>query len=210
VLLLLVRHGVTDLTESRLVGRLPGISLNETGRAQAAGAAALVAPLHVNHVVTSPLERTRETAAFLAERIERQVEVAEGLLEVDYGDWAGQEFKVLRKTELWKVVQQHPSGARFPGGESIREAQARIVSTIEGLLGRHPRDVVAAFSHSDMIKLAVAHYTGVHLDLFQRLVVSAGSVTALHLGSGPPALLKLNELGTLTDLNPPPRRRGKN
>ncbi|HEV1998536.1 MAG TPA: MSMEG_4193 family putative phosphomutase [Candidatus Dormibacteraeota bacterium] len=210
VLLLLVRHGLTDLTETRLIGRLPGVSLNEKGRAQAGAAADLVAPLPLAAIFCSPMERTQQTAAPLAESKGLSVEQLEGLLEVDYGEWAGQEFKVLRKTELWKVVQQHPSGARFPGGESVREAQARIVGTIEGILARHPKDVVAAFSHSDMIKLAVAHFTGVHLDLYQRLVVSAGSVTALHLGSGPPALVKLNEVGSLADLQPPPSRRGKN
>jgi probable phosphomutase (TIGR03848 family) len=210
VLLLLVRHGLTDLTETRLVGRLPGIPLNDRGRAQADAAAALIAPLKVAVIASSPLERTLETAAPLARQRGLEVEVVDGLLEVDYGDWAGQEYKVLRRTDLWKVVQQHPSGARFPGGESVREAQARIVAAVESLAARNPREVVAAFSHSDMIKLAVAHFTGIHLDLFQRLVVSAGSITALHLGAGPPALVKLNEVGNLDDLKPPAARRGKN
>ena len=210
MLLLLVRHGTTDLTDTRLIGRLPGISLNQKGQAQAVAAAGLIAPLPLSAIFSSPMERTLQTATALADLKGLPIEVVDGLLEVDYGEWAGQGFKVLRKTELWKVVQQHPSGARFPGGESVREAQARIVATIEAILGRHPSGVVAAFSHSDMIKLAVAHFTGVHLDLFQRLVVSAGSVTALHLGAGPPALVKLNELGNLDDLKPPPRRRGKN
>lgn len=210
MILLLVRHGVTDLTDTRLIGRLPGISLNEKGRLQASAAADLMAPLPLTAIFSSPMERTRQTASALAELKGLPTELVDGLLEVDYGDWAGQEFKVLRKTDLWKVVQQHPSGARFPGGESVREAQARIVAAIEAILGRHPGGVVAAFSHSDMIKLAVAHFTGVHLDLYQRLVVSAGSVTALQLGSGPPSLVKLNEVGSLDDLKPPPRRRGKN
>ena len=210
MLLLLVRHGLTDLTDTRLIGRIPGISLNDKGLSQAAAAAELVAPLPVTAILSSPLERTQETAAALADLKGLPMEMVDGLLEVDYGEWAGQDFKVLRKTDLWKVVQQHPSGARFPGGESVREAQARIVASIEAILGQHPRGVVAAFSHSDMIKLAVAHFTGVHLDLYQRLVVSAGSVTALHLGSGPPALVKLNEVGNLDDLRLPPRRRGKN
>ena len=210
MLLLLIRHGLTDLTETRLIGRLPGIPLNQKGRAQATAVAELVAPLPVAAIFASPMERTHQTAAPLSSLKGVAVSEAYGLLEVDYGEWAGQEFKVLRKTDLWKVVQQHPSGARFPGGESVREAQARIVSTIEEILASHAKDVVAAFSHSDMIKLAVAHFTGVHLDLYQRLAVSAGSVTALQLGSGPPALVKLNEVGSLDDLKPPPPRRGKN
>ena len=135
-----------------------------------------------------------------------------GLSEVDYGAWTGQEFKQLRKTDLWKRVQLRPADARFPEGEAVREAQARIVQSLETMVNRHPQDCVAAFSHSDMIKFAVAHLVGIHLDLFQRLVISPVSVTAIVLGGSAPALVRLNDLGGLQDLVPPRRRRplGKN
>jgi probable phosphomutase (TIGR03848 family) len=210
VLLLLVRHGLTDLTQTRLIGRLPGISLNAEGHHQAAAAADRVAALPVAAIFASPMERTMETAAPLSRRLGLPITTEEGLLEVDYGEWAGQEYKVLRKSDLWKQVQQQPAAARFPGGEAVREAQARIVGAVEVILARHPRDIVAAFTHADMIKLAVAYFTGLHLDLFQRTSVSAGSITALHLGGGPPVLLKLNDAGDLGDIKPGPRRRGKN
>lgn len=207
---MLVRHGLTDLTQTRLIGRLPGISLNAEGQRQAAVAADRMSLLPVAAIFASPIERTMETAEPLSRRLGLPIIPEEGLLEVDYGEWAGQEYKVLRKTDLWKQVQQQPAGARFPGGEAVREAQARIAATIEGILARHPREVVVAFTHADMIKLAVAYFTGLHLDLFQRTSVSAGSVTALHLGSGPPVLLKLNDVGDLSDLQPTTRRRRKN
>ncbi|MEA2683327.1 MAG: hypothetical protein QOK05_1655 [Chloroflexota bacterium] len=201
---------MTDLTRTKLVGRLPGISLNEEGRRQAEAAAERLAPLPVAAIFSSPLERTMETAAPLAAQKAIAVTEAAGLVEVDYGEWAGQEYKVLMRTELWKMVQRQPGAARFPGGEAVREAQGRVVTAIEEIAGKHPKDVVAAFSHADMIRLAVAHFTGVHLDLYQRLVVSAGSITALRLGEGPPVLLRLNDVGTMADLKPPPPRRGKN
>ena len=210
MLLLLVRHGLTDATKTRLIGRLPGISLNAEGRAQAAAAAERVALLPVAAIYTSPMERTLETAAPLGARLGLPVTPDPGLLEVDYGEWAGQEYKTLRKTDLWKRVQQRPADARFPAGEAVREAQARIVGAIEVIVNRHPTHVVAAYSHADMIKLAVAHFTGIHLDLFQRTAVSAGSVTALSIGGGPPVLLKLNDTGDLADIRPAPPRRGKN
>lgn len=210
MLLLLVRHGLTDLTDTRLIGRLPGIPLNAEGQRQAAAAADRVSSLPVAAIFASPIERTMETAEPLSRRLGLPIIPEEGLLEVDYGDWAGQEYKVLRKTDLWKQVQLQPAGARFPRGEAVREAQARIAGAVEGILARHPRDVVAAFSHADMIKLAVAYFTGLHLDLFQRTSVSAGSVTALRLGGGPPVLLKLNDVGDLGDIKPSRRRRGKN
>lgn len=201
---------MTDATKKRLIGRLPGISLNDEGRRQAAAAATRMSALQVAAIFSSPLERTVETAAPLAEATGLPITQAAGLLEVDYGEWAGQEYRVLRKTDLWKKVQQQPAGARFPGGETVNEAQGRIVTAIEEILGAHPQAVVAAYSHADMIRLAVAYFSGIHLDLFQRLAVSAGSVTALHLGAGAPALLRLNDVGTLADLKPPPPRRGKN
>lgn len=209
MLLLLVRHGLTDPTQTRLIGRLPGIPLNARGEAQASAAAARLASLPIAALYSSPMQRTIQTAAPLADRLGLAIEQADGLIEVDYGEWSGQEFKVLRKTELWKVVQQQPSQARFPGGESLREAQSRIVATIEEIQARHPRDVVAAYSHSDMIRLAVANFAGLHLDMYQRIEVAPGSVTALQLGGPRPVLLRLSDAGTLDDLKPPPRR-GKN
>lgn len=201
---------MTDLTKTRLIGRLPGISLNDEGRRQAAAAADRISPLPVAAVFSSPLERTIETASPLADAKGLPITPKLGLLEVDYGEWAGQEYKVLRKTDLWKLVQQRPAGARFPGGESVRDAQSRIVTAIEEIRALHPDAVVAAYSHADLIRLAVAYFAGIHLDLYQRTAVSAGSITALHLGDGAPALLRLNDVGTLADLKPLPPRRGKN
>jgi probable phosphomutase (TIGR03848 family) len=207
VLLLLVRHGLTDLTETRLIGRTPGIGLNDRGRQQAEEAAALISPLPLDGLYSSPMERTLETAAPLA--IARGLEVTPlpGLIEVDYGEWTGQEYRVLRKSDVWKLVQQRPAEARFPGGEAVREAQARVVSAVQELLARHPQGLVAAYSHADMIKLAVAYFIGLPLDLYQRTSVAPGSVTALHLGGGHPVLLRLGASGSLDDLKPAPQRR---
>jgi probable phosphomutase (TIGR03848 family) len=211
VLLLLVRHGITDLTDKQLVGRSPGVHLSQKGQGQAAGLVDRLSGVPVAAIHSSPLERALETAAPLAADRGLEVHVNEGLTEVDYGLWAGQEFKELRKTDLWKRVQQRPADARFPEGEAVREAQARIIGCLETIVNAHPKDTIAIFSHSDMIKFAVAHLTGLHLDLFQRLVVSPASVTAIHIGGAAPALVRLNDIGELTDLAPPRRRRlGKN
>lgn len=210
VLLLLVRHGLTDLTATRLIGRLPGIDLNARGVEQATEAAAMLSPLPVMAIYSSPLERTMQTAAPLAAAKGLAVTPLPGLLEVDYGEWAGQEYKVLQKTDTWKEVQQQPSRARFPAGEAVREAQARVVATIEELVVRHPLDTIAAFSHADMIKLAVAHYIGMPLDTYQRTTVGPGSVTAIHLGKGSAVLVRLGATASLDDLKPAPPRRRKN
>jgi probable phosphoglycerate mutase len=207
VLLLLIRHGITDLTEKQLVGRTAGIHLSQRGHEQAAALVDRLKGVPLAGIYSSPLDRALETAAPLAADRGLEIHNVDGLTEVDYGLWAGQEFKELRKTDLWKRVQLRPADARFPEGEAIREAQARIIGSLETIVNNHPQDCVAIFSHSDMIKFAVAHLTGLHLDLFQRLVVGPASVTAIHIGGAAPALIRLNDVGGLKDLAPP-RRRG--
>ncbi|MGH8998935.1 MAG: MSMEG_4193 family putative phosphomutase [Acidimicrobiia bacterium] len=199
----LVRHGVTAETGPVLSGRRGGIDLSEAGRDQAEGVADRLAKLPVAGVYASPLERCQQTAEPIAARHGLAVVTVDGLAEADYGDWSGQKIEDLRTTDLWKVVQRAPSAARFPEGESIREMQARIVGAIERVVAAHPGGLVVCSSHADPIKAAVAHFTGVHLDLFQRLFVSPASCSVLRFGPLGAALVKLNDTGSLDELRPP-------
>jgi probable phosphomutase (TIGR03848 family) len=191
--LVLVRHAVTAQTGPLLSGRTPGIDLSEKGREQAKALGERLAALPVAVVYASPIERTTQTAAAVAEHHGLEVQALPGVLEADYGEWTGGALADLAKTDLWKTVQRAPSRARFPGGESLPEMQSRMVTALE--------EVVA---HADPIKAAIAHYTGVHLDLFQRIVVSPASVTVFELGAHGSAMLKCNDTGTLDELLPPP------
>ena len=149
----------------------------------------------------SPLERTRETAAPIAKKRHLRVKVEKGLLEADFGEWTGQELKTLFKQPEWQTVQRYPSGFRFPSGESFAEMQTRITGTIDKLVARHKGGVIVAVSHADPIKAAVAQALGTHLDLFQRIVISPCSVTAIAYGVGGPVVLTVNSAnGTLGDL----------
>jgi probable phosphoglycerate mutase len=204
-LLLLVRHGQTPTTGAVLPGRAKGLHLADAGREQAAAVADRIASFdgRVGGVYASPLERTRETAAPIAKALKQRVRVDRGLLEADFGDWTGLELKALAKLPEWKAVQQRPSTFRFPGGESFAEMQLRITGTVERLVTRHPGQVVVAVSHADPIKAAVAQAMGCHLDLFQRIVVSPCSVTAIAHGPGGPIVLCVNSTGRdLTTLVP--------
>jgi probable phosphomutase (TIGR03848 family) len=207
-LLLLLRHAVTEHTGARLSGWMPGLHLSEAGREQAEALAGRLAPLPLDAIYASPLERCQETAAPLAEAKGLKVETLDDLGEVRYGDWTGRALKELAKEPLWKVVQATPSAARFPAGESLFEMQARAVLAIERLREAHPSQTVAVCSHADVIKAITCHYLGMHLDLFQRLAVSPASVTALAFGPAP-FLVRLNDTGGDGDLVPPkrPRRR---
>ena len=200
--LLLLRHASTEQTGKRLSGWTPGIHLSERGVREAQALAERLAPLEIHAVYSSPLERCLETAAAVAEPRGLKVETVEDVGEVRYGEWTGRELSELAKHELWRLVQLHPSGARFPEGESILEMQTRAVLACERLRSGHPGETVAVCSHADVIKAVTAHYLGMHLDLFQRLAVGTASVTAL--GFGPlPHLLRLNSVGDERDLRPP-------
>ena len=202
--LVLARHAVTAQTGPLLSGRLPGIPLSDEGRRQADRLAERLAGLPVAVVYASPIERTTETATAVAARHGLTVQPLEGVLEADYGDWAGQKLSELATTDLWKVVQRAPSRASFPGGESLAAMQARMVAALDAVVAAHPGELVVVVSHADPIKAAIAHYTGVHLDLFQRIMVSPASVNAFAFSAHGVALLKCNDTGSLEDLGPPP------
>ena len=198
--ILFVRHGSTSTTGTELPGRASGLHLSDDGRAQAESVAARIATVasgngrkrSVAAVYSSPLERTRETAAPIAHAIGCEVQVDDGLLELDIGDWTGLELKAARKRPEWGTIQRYPSGFTFPGGESFVDMQARIVACVERLRSAHPGETIVAVSHADPIRAAVAHAMGTHLDLFQRVVISPCSLTAVAYGTGGPMVLTVN------------------
>ncbi|MFM8237004.1 MAG: MSMEG_4193 family putative phosphomutase [Actinomycetota bacterium] len=202
--LVLVRHGVTAQTGPLLSGRRPGIPLSEQGVAQAEAAAGRIARLPVVAVYASPIERTVQTAERIAAPHGLPVVSLPGVIEADYGEWTGGAIAELATTPEWKVVQTAPSRARFPGGESIREMQARTVAALDGVIADHPGETVVVVGHADPIKSAIAHYTGLHLDLFQRLHVAPASTTVLDVSDHGIMLVKHNDTGGLDDLVPPP------
>ena len=201
--MLFVRHGTTPPTGKVLPGRTPGLHLADAGRAQAQAVADRIATLkRVDAVYSSPLERARETAAPIARARRLRVAVERGLLECDFGDWTGGELKALAKLPEWKTVQRYPSGFRFPGGESFTEMAARTQDAVAKLATRHRGGVAVAVSHADPIKAVVADALGTHLDLFQRIVISPCSVTAILYGDSGPAVLTVNHTGDLAGLAP--------
>lgn len=201
---LLVRHGTTSTTGKVLPGRAAGLHLSDAGAEQASRAAERLLAWRgkITCVYSSPLERTRETAGAIAKALGLRVQLERGLLECDFGEWTGGSLKELSKRPEWSTVQRYPSGFRFPGGESFAGMQARIVDTIAKLRDRHAGETVVAVSHADPIKAAVAEAVGTHLDLFQRIVISPCSVTAIAYGATGPAVLAVNSTGVLSELVP--------
>ncbi|GAA1801371.1 histidine phosphatase family protein [Actinomadura chokoriensis] len=217
--LLLVRHGLTAMTGPVLAGWTPGVSLDDRGRAQATALAARLAPLPLAAVVSSPLDRCAETAGIIAAGHAPPIgrtETDERFGEVRYGDWTGRPLKELAEEPLWRVVQAHPSAARFPGedGESLAAAQHRAVTAVRDwnarIAAEHGPDALyAVCSHGDIIKSVVADALGLHLDQFQRIQADPASLTVIRYTETRPFVVRLNDTGGDTAaLVPPPPAEG--
>jgi probable phosphoglycerate mutase len=205
--LLLIRHGENDWVGSnRLAGRTPGVHLNEKGKEQATALAELLGEQPIQAIFSSPLERCMETAQPLAQRLGMAVMPDSGVLEVDYGEWRGQNLKDLAKEPAWKMVQHYPSSFRFPGGETLQEVQQRAVATISRIHQTYPNQTVAIFSHGDVIRTTLAYYLGVHIDLFQRIAISTASVSVLALMNQRPMVLGMNYVASLPKFEIKPKK----
>ncbi|GAA2150971.1 histidine phosphatase family protein [Nocardioides koreensis] len=215
---ILVRHGRTTANATGvLAGRLAGVKLDPTGQGQAARAADRLAPVPLAAVVSSPLERCRQTAKTImgAQTGPLTVATERGITECDYGEWQGRALKDLAKEKLWATVQSQPSAAAFPGGESLGAMQARAVAAVR----RHDAAVEAthgvgavwvAVSHGDIIKSVLADALGMHLDLFQRLNVDPASMSIIRYTSARPYVLATNtHEGDLSWLATKPGRKAR-
>ncbi len=213
--LVLARHGrSTANTGGVLAGRTAGVHLDDLGREQAAAAGARLAGVPLAAVVTSPLERCRETAAAIAGAQAAATRPAvrrdKRLVECDYGDWTNQQISDLVKEPVWKVVQQHPSAAIFPGGEAMADVSRRAVAAVRAWDARVAAEhgdhaVWVAVSHGDVVKAVLADALGLHLDSFQRIVVETASLSVIRYTDTRPFVITSNSTsGDLAHLHQPP------
>jgi probable phosphomutase (TIGR03848 family) len=197
--IILVRHGENDWSKkNKLAGHLPGVHLNENGHQQAQAVAQRLAGLPVKAIYSSPVTRCLETAGYIADTHRLPILQLNEVAEVHYGDWEGKKIKKLAKEPLWRAVQFFPSRARFPQGEALREVQFRAVQALEEISRKHEKDLVVVVSHADIIRLLLAHYLGIHIDLFQRIVIAPASASVIALSSeGMVRVLRMNDDGPL-------------
>jgi probable phosphoglycerate mutase len=193
---LLIRHAATDATGHRLTGRLPGVQLNGVGHAQAARLPFRLRHRPLDAIYTSPMLRAVDTARPLARARGLALQSREDLNEVDFGEWTGLTFEELARLQEWRDFNVHRGTARVPGGECVRDLEARIVGAVHDLLGRHEGRTIALVTHAEVIRVLALHYAGIDLDLFDRIVIDPASVTTLLFVRGAtPALVRLNQCG---------------
>ena len=203
---LLIRHAVNTFVKThKLAGWTPGVHLSEEGQAQAEALGKRLAAVPIHQLYASPLERTMETAEAICRHHERlEIKQHPAIGEVRYGDWEGKSIAELSRRKMWGVVQEYPSRASFPNGETMRGVQVRVVDAIEELAQKHPAQTVAIVFHADLIKMTLAHYLGMHLDSFQRIVISPASISTLVLGHSRPYIGSMNDVAHLVDLKKSP------
>jgi probable phosphomutase (TIGR03848 family) len=209
---ILLRHGRTTAnTGGVLAGWTPGVQLDEKGTEQVRAVAERLAPVPLAAVVSSPLERCQQSAGAVVAGRELEVQTDDRLGEARYGDWTGRPIKELVKEPLWKVVQQHPSAAVFPGpeGEGLAQTQSRAVAAVREWNAKLGPDAVwLACSHGDVIKAVLADALGLHLDAFQRIVVDPASISVVTYTDTRPFVARVNDTGgDVAALLPPPKKR---
>ncbi|MGQ0776917.1 MAG: histidine phosphatase family protein [Pseudonocardiales bacterium] len=212
--LILLRHGRSSANSAGvLAGRTPGVGLDEHGCTQATALVEHLAGLPLAALVSSPLQRCRETVATLAQARGLEVAYDDRFIEVDYGQWTGRELSKLGKEPLWKVVQSHPSAAVFPGGEGLAAMAARAIAAVREweakLVAEHgPTVLWLVCTHGDVVKAVLADALGMHLDGFQRIVVNPGSISVVSYTETRPFVHRVNDSGgDLRSLIPPKRGR---
>jgi probable phosphomutase (TIGR03848 family) len=192
---LLIRHAAIDAHGRNLPGRTPGVHLNEKGRAQAQALARRMSGLPVVAIYSSPLERAVETAGPIAKLLGLEIATREDFLELAFGDWTGHDIAGMAGDASFQRFNTFRSCTPAPGGEFMLQAQARMIVGLDALRARHPGQAVAVISHGDLIKAAVAHYAGIHLDLFQRIEISPASVSTVEIDDASVRIIAINDTG---------------
>lgn len=190
---LLIRHASHDLLGHTLAGWMPGVHLNDAGRQEASWIAERLASTPLEGVYSSPLLRSVESAAPLAARVGCPVQILDDFGEIRCGEWTGLSFEELRRRPEWVAYNACRTTTRIPGGDSMLDVQARAVLAVERLRAKHPDGLVAVVSHGDVIRLVIAHYLGLPLDMMLRFEVSPASISTLRIGSHGALLTGLNE-----------------
>ncbi|MFC4172149.1 histidine phosphatase family protein [Microvirga sp. GCM10011540] len=190
----LVRHAAHDRVGTVLCGRMPGVSLGSVGKAQAERLSERLANESVAAVLTSPLERARETAEPIAARIGRPLEICEPIVEIEFGGWSGMSFDELTHVPLWKQWNSARSVTRPPDGETMLEVQARIVGAMEQMRKTYSGRPVVLVSHCDVIKAALLYYLGMPIDAYGRFDIDPASISTVTVADWGAKVLRLNEV----------------
>lgn len=193
----LVRHASFDGLGEKLAGRAEGFPLNSKGKQEAADLARRFASLRISAVHSSPCTRAQETAHPVADHAGLRVQIDAELDEINYGEWTGKSFRDLHGNLQWHHFNLFRSVSKIPQGESMVEVAQRAIELLERQRRAYEGKSAVLVTHADWIRAALAHYSGICLDLMQRLEISPASISILQLDDGAPRILRMNDTGPL-------------
>ena len=189
----LLRHGEHGLLGRVLAGRTPGVAMTERGRAEIAAVAERLAKEKVAAIYASPLQRTRESAEIVAERLGLPIAFRDDLIELDFGEWTGATFDSIRADPRWQAWSAQRSLSRIPGGESMREVQQRAVEAVLDISERHLGETVVLVSHGDVIRSLLLFALGMPLDFYNRVDVMQGSLSTIQIEPDRIRVIRISE-----------------
>jgi broad specificity phosphatase PhoE len=183
--LLFIRHGQTTWNvEHKLPGQLPGIALNEKGRQQVAHLSDALSAIPISAIISSPLERAYDTALLIAQGRGLPIQTEPALMDTDVGRWSGESYEQLSKSDPeWKAYVQDPTVA--PAGiETFPQVQQRVLAAVERWRARADSGAYPAFvAHADVVKLIIAHYSGLEIKRAGALFIDNASVSLVEIES---------------------------
>lgn len=194
---LLVRHGMCDAVGKLISGRSASIHLNEEGQHQSLFLADRLSHLPIQALYSSPLERAQETATPLSHRLKLKIHCSEAFSEIDYGVWTGKTLEELAPDPLWQKFNSNRSGLKIPEGEMMLNVQLRSIAELFKLSQKHRAQMVAVFSHCDVIRAILLYYLGSSIEFNLRLEIAPASVSVLDLSEWGAQLIRMNDTGPL-------------
>jgi len=189
---LLIRHGENDSIGHYMPGRTPGLVLNEAGKAQANRIAESLSGVKLERIISSPLDRTVQTAAPLVKSTSLPLEINDAFIEMDPGEWTSRPFSELFQNPLWAQLRSDLKDAGYPGGETFISTQERLWQGMQQILKQTKGGIVALFTHADCVRLLTASALHIPLSHYNRMIIDTASLTVITFRNGNPVLEVLN------------------
>ncbi len=182
----LIRHGQTAWNREEVFRGRADIPLNETGRKEALLTGQYLKRVKTDSIYSSPLSRAVETAEAIALNQDKEVQISEGLIDIDFGRWQGISHEEVRERygDLYRQWKHNPHLVRFPGGESLEELRERALRVIDDIVPEHGDETLVMVSHRVVNKIVLCGLLGLDNSHFWQIGQDTGCINILEFGEG--------------------------
>jgi phosphoserine phosphatase len=192
---LLIRHGETEWNRELVFRGRADIPLSARGKQQAEQLAVALATEKIDAIYASPLSRARQTAAPLVASRNREIQIVDSLLDMNFGEWEGLSVKEveLRDPGQYQLWKDHPERCRPPGGESLEAIRSRVKSGLSQWVASHPEQTIALVTHRVVCKILLCEILGLDNSAFWRIQQDICALNHFRAENSEYILLKLND-----------------